>query len=316
MAVISDEASTTDEPMVVSLSDYYPYGMTEPGRSYSESDDYRYGYTGHEKENDLAEGVYTTEYRLLDTRLGRWMSVDPLFAKYPGMSSYNYCGGNPIALVDVDGRDMNGGITFVNNSSKTIYLGGASGLNEDGKQIDFENTYIELTPGARLEPCKINGQWMAKLTTIVRDENAMEVKNDNGTIKTEEQYIYAYDVDYIQLQKDQTLVLKNGLRFNTNIFDSDAETPVSTWTEVEYNKNPDCLDHTKFGDLKVCPAGLRKIFDGFTSVITFENGEKEGEIKCDVDGGWIESEGKKVNIASPSIFPEKHSLPHVDGVTY
>ena len=35
MAVISDEASTTAEPTIVSLSDYYPFGMTEPGRSYS-----------------------------------------------------------------------------------------------------------------------------------------------------------------------------------------------------------------------------------------------------------------------------------------
>ena len=104
MAVISDEASTTDEPTVVSLSDYYPYGMTEPGRSWN-AGDYRFGYTGHEKENDLAEGVYTTEYRLLDTRLGRWLSVDPLFGKYAGMSPYNYCMGNPIALVDPYGKD-------------------------------------------------------------------------------------------------------------------------------------------------------------------------------------------------------------------
>lgn len=56
LAVISDEASTTAEPTVVSLTDYYPYGMTEPGRSWN-SGDYRFGYTGHEKENDLAEGV-------------------------------------------------------------------------------------------------------------------------------------------------------------------------------------------------------------------------------------------------------------------
>ena len=53
--------------------------MSMPERTYSP--DYRYGYTGHEKENDLAEGVYTTEYRLLDTRLGRWLSVDPLAEK-------------------------------------------------------------------------------------------------------------------------------------------------------------------------------------------------------------------------------------------
>ena len=102
MAVISDEASDTNEPTVVSLSDYYPFGMTEPGRSWN-SGDYRFGYTGHEKENDLAEGVYTTEYRLLDTRLGRWLSVDPLFTEYPDMSSYNYCGGNPMVSVDPSG---------------------------------------------------------------------------------------------------------------------------------------------------------------------------------------------------------------------
>ena len=104
MAVISDKASTTSEPTVVSLSDYYPFGMTEPGRSYSESDDYRYGYTGHEKENDLAEGVYITEYRLLDTRLGRWMSVDPLAGKNAMESPYEYCSGNPIIFWDSDGR--------------------------------------------------------------------------------------------------------------------------------------------------------------------------------------------------------------------
>ncbi|MBO4804720.1 MAG: hypothetical protein J5554_01615 [Paludibacteraceae bacterium] len=38
LAVISDEASTADKPTIVSLSDYYPYGMTEPGRSYSTRD--------------------------------------------------------------------------------------------------------------------------------------------------------------------------------------------------------------------------------------------------------------------------------------
>ena len=104
LAVILDEASTSAEPTIVSLSDYYPYGMTELQRSWN-AGDYRFGYTGHEKENDLAEGVYTTEYRLLDTRLGRWMSVDPLFAKYADMSSYNYCMGNPMRMMDPDGRD-------------------------------------------------------------------------------------------------------------------------------------------------------------------------------------------------------------------
>ena len=104
MAVISDETSTTAEPTIVSLSDYYPFGMTEPGRSWN-SGDYRFGYTGHEKESDLAEGVYTTEYRLLDARLGRWLSVDPLAGNFAWMSPYNYCMLNPTQLYDLDGDE-------------------------------------------------------------------------------------------------------------------------------------------------------------------------------------------------------------------
>ena len=63
-------------------------------------------FTGHEKESDLSEGIYTTEYRLYDARVGRWLSVDPLFEKYVGMSPYNYCMLNPAMMVDVDGREI------------------------------------------------------------------------------------------------------------------------------------------------------------------------------------------------------------------
>ena len=76
-----------------------PFGMTLPGRSYN-AHTLRHAFTGHEKESDLAEGIYTTEYRLYDARMGRWLSVDPLFEKYVGMSPYNYCMLNPVKLVD------------------------------------------------------------------------------------------------------------------------------------------------------------------------------------------------------------------------
>jgi hypothetical protein len=38
-----------------------------------------------------------------------WLSTDPLFEKYVGMSPYNYCAGNPVKLVDVDGREIEEG---------------------------------------------------------------------------------------------------------------------------------------------------------------------------------------------------------------
>ncbi|MCI7555814.1 MAG: hypothetical protein MST03_03345 [Bacteroidales bacterium] len=42
---------------------------------------------------------------LVDSTWYMWMSVDPLSDKYPGNTPYLYCNGNPIILVDPDGRN-------------------------------------------------------------------------------------------------------------------------------------------------------------------------------------------------------------------
>lgn len=90
MAVISDEASTTDKPTIVSLSDYYPFGMEMGGRSYS-ADEYRYGFQGQDRERELWGGEASFfKYRISDNRLGRFFSVDPLSSKFPWNSSYAF----------------------------------------------------------------------------------------------------------------------------------------------------------------------------------------------------------------------------------
>ena len=68
LAVISDKASIADEPTVVSLTDYYPYGMEMLGRSYS-AGDYRYGFNGKEKENMNGSHI-DFGARIYDTRVG------------------------------------------------------------------------------------------------------------------------------------------------------------------------------------------------------------------------------------------------------
>lgn len=42
--------------------------------------------------------------RMLDTRLGKWFSIDPAFAKYPSLSTYALTANNPIWFYEVDGR--------------------------------------------------------------------------------------------------------------------------------------------------------------------------------------------------------------------
>jgi hypothetical protein len=60
LAVVSDEKQSAIAAEVLSVSDYYPFGMEMPGRKFEKdaTENYRFGFTGHEKESDLAEGVY------------------------------------------------------------------------------------------------------------------------------------------------------------------------------------------------------------------------------------------------------------------
>ena len=82
---------------------YYKTKYSAKGSSLS-SLNYRFGYQGSEKDNEVnsSNGTsYTTEFRQLYTRLGRWFSSDPVFQ--PWQSSYTSMDNNPVNLTDVLG---------------------------------------------------------------------------------------------------------------------------------------------------------------------------------------------------------------------
>jgi RHS repeat-associated protein len=79
--------------------------MVQPGRKYSDTK-YRFGFNGKENENDINGEGNCLDFgaRIFDSRLGKWMSVDPLQAKYPGLSPYNFVANSPMNSIDPDGR--------------------------------------------------------------------------------------------------------------------------------------------------------------------------------------------------------------------
>jgi RHS repeat-associated protein len=93
---------------VITAQDYYPFGMNMPGRSFSSGNQYRYGFNGKEKSNEIyGEGnAYDFGARIQDPRLGRWLSVDPKADKYAHQSPYAYVANNPIIFNDGDGKDF------------------------------------------------------------------------------------------------------------------------------------------------------------------------------------------------------------------
>jgi RHS repeat-associated protein len=61
-------------------------------------------YLFNAKERDDETGLYYFGARYYNPRMGLWLGVDPLVDKYPGVSPYSYCLGNPVKMVDRDGR--------------------------------------------------------------------------------------------------------------------------------------------------------------------------------------------------------------------
>jgi RHS repeat-associated protein len=92
-------------PRIVSSTDYYPFGSTMPKRSFSSSS-YRYGFNGKENDNEIKGEGNSLDFgaRIYDSRLGRFLSLDPLQEKFPSESNYIFAGNSPIYMMDVDGK--------------------------------------------------------------------------------------------------------------------------------------------------------------------------------------------------------------------
>lgn len=105
---------------IMQAMDYSPFGVTLKGRNLKKTglaDEFRFGYQGSEQDDEMkGDGnSYTTEFRQLDTRLGRWFSIDPKMSAWEG--PYSSMGNNPIKFNDPLGDTINLGKEFTGNGS-------------------------------------------------------------------------------------------------------------------------------------------------------------------------------------------------------
>jgi RHS repeat-associated protein len=98
--VIVDEVGN-----IVRSDDYDPWGMILEGRSTDNNyHNAKYKFTG--KERDVETGYLYFGARYYDSRIGRWLAIDPLFKKYPGLSPYAYTLNNPVRFIDLEGKQV------------------------------------------------------------------------------------------------------------------------------------------------------------------------------------------------------------------
>jgi RHS repeat-associated protein len=98
--------------------------MEMPGRKFDAGVSYRYGFNGKENDNEVKGAGNQQDYglRIYDQRLGRFLSVDPLYKKFPYWSSYQFSGNNPIRFIDLDGAEILDPLTrwFTTDAALTI----------------------------------------------------------------------------------------------------------------------------------------------------------------------------------------------------
>jgi RHS repeat-associated protein len=89
----------------LSANNYYSFGMVMPNTNNLNISGYRYGFNGMEKDDEVkgTGNSYTTELRQYDSRLGRWLSIDPVYKarESPFVAHAN----NPVLFIDPRGAD-------------------------------------------------------------------------------------------------------------------------------------------------------------------------------------------------------------------
>jgi RHS repeat-associated protein len=81
----------------------------------------KYKFTG--KERDVETGYDYFGARYYDSRIGRWLVVDPLFEKHPEWSPYNYVLDNPLVFIDPNGQQVLVSDPFFNYGFGKGFLG-------------------------------------------------------------------------------------------------------------------------------------------------------------------------------------------------
>ena len=113
--VIADEGGN-----IVERNDYYPYGSRHTsGAKYPTLESNRQKFSGKEIQSMVDLPLHDFGARMYTSSNMRWMTVDPLCEKYYSISPYAYCAGNPVNLVDPDGRECDEYYSSVNGK----YLG-------------------------------------------------------------------------------------------------------------------------------------------------------------------------------------------------
>ena len=166
---------------------YLPFGESFVDERHSSPYYTPYKFSGKEKDDETGFSYFGARY--YDSGLSVWLSVDPLAGKYPGLSCYMYCGGNPVVLMDPDGRTV---VPTDGEAFKAI----SNGLTpEEAKYVTINNEGVidcATMEAGMQELGQVGGNYSALLCLVQSEEitevsvkTCFEYQGFNGDINSE-----------------------------------------------------------------------------------------------------------------------------------
>jgi len=115
--------------------------LRKPTGGYDLSNNNRYLYNGKEIQTDLTN-QYDYGARFYDPVIARWSGVDQLSEKFFNYSPYNYVAGNPISLIDPDGRS-------ITDTGRGVKFDSSDGSNDAAEAFNVvtgktKNVYVDI----------------------------------------------------------------------------------------------------------------------------------------------------------------------------
>jgi RHS repeat-associated protein len=140
------------EADVLSAQQYYPFGMPMPDhatdagrrRQYSlNGADYRYGFNGKEGDDEVKGDDNQQDYgmRIYDPRVGRFLSVDPMYNSFSDLSPYLMANNSPMIIRERDGK-----------SGEPVFTGDKITINMDfyfygtSRSLEDQDNFLNVVP--------------------------------------------------------------------------------------------------------------------------------------------------------------------------
>jgi outer membrane protein OmpA-like peptidoglycan-associated protein len=216
-------------PLIV----YSPFGVALEGRSWSVGSGYRYGFQAQEGELEISTGTICFSFRVDDTRIGRFFTLDPMLYRFPELSPYAFSGNRVIDAKELLGLQPRRATRRIHvrtsrNFTGTSFLSRLLGIDYQGKYLRNNVRLKNNDPAS------------------IAEENSPEVRELFEPIP--------YKTGTLEIRRDE------GIKRSTSMI----HVPKPT-TEVEKDNEDDPNDHDNSGNARpnspVPPIDIRFVGD-------------------------------------------------------